>query len=130
MADIGELLSMPVVWRAAAVGVPAAFCASLLGVVLVLKSDNTVVALPDSDVYINTAGNSGLAKGGSGDVLSGVIGSLCAMGMSAAHAALLGVYLHSYASDLAVKNYSKHSITPGIVAGYISAAFTEVSEKK
>jgi len=99
-------------------------------VIVVLKSDNTVVALPNSDVYINTAGNSGLAKGGSGDLLSGVIGSLCAMDVPADKAALLGVYLHSRAADIATRYFPKHSITPSIVAGYISTAVAEVSTMK
>jgi NAD(P)H-hydrate epimerase len=95
-------------------------------VTLVLKSENTIVAMPNSDVYINTIGNSGMAKAGSGDLLSGLIGSFCAMGLSAENAALLGVYLHSAAGDLAVRYKSRHSITPSVVAGYIPEAAFDI----
>ena len=63
-------------------------------VTLVLKDAQTLVATKDK-TYVLTKVNSGLAKGGSGDVLSGIIASLCAQGYSPEHAALLGVYLHS-----------------------------------
>jgi yjeF C-terminal region, hydroxyethylthiazole kinase-related/yjeF N-terminal region len=98
--------------------------------VVVLKSENTIVALPNSDVYINIVGNSGLAKGGSGDLLSGLIGSLCAVGVTTEQAALLGVYLHSRASDLSIQFKPKQSLTPSAVAGYIPDAIMELIEIK
>ncbi len=72
------------------------------GVTLVLKGAATVVADPDGVVYINTTGNAGMAKGGSGDVLAGVIASLLAQGLPAGKAAALGVWLHGAAGDRAV----------------------------
>lgn len=80
--------------------------------VLVLKGKNTVIAFPDGSVIVNTSGNSGLAKGGSGDVLAGVIASLCAQGYSCEDAAVLGVYLHGLAADNLVKKYGKHGLLP------------------
>jgi NAD(P)H-hydrate epimerase len=70
--------------------------------VLVLKGRNTVVAgaRPDSP-YVNTTGNSGLGSGGTGDVLSGLIGGLMAQGVAPLDAAVLGVYAHGLAGDLA-----------------------------
>jgi len=71
------------------------------GVVLVLKGAATVTALPDGAVYVNTTGNPGMATGGSGDVLAGVIGSLLAQGMPPGTAAAFGVWLHGRAGDRA-----------------------------
>jgi len=71
------------------------------GVVLVLKGARTVVATPQGGVYVNTTGNAGMATGGAGDVLAGVIGSLLAQGLDADAAAALGVYLHGAAGDRA-----------------------------
>ena len=71
------------------------------GVVLVLKGAATVTALPDGAVYVNTTGNPGMATGGSGDVLAGVIGSLLAQGMPPGTAAAFGAWLHGAAGDRA-----------------------------
>lgn len=73
--------------------------ASKFGFVTVLKGAGTITASPDGKTCINTNGNSGLAKGGSGDVLAGVIASLTAQGLSPFNAASLGVYLHGAAAD-------------------------------
>ncbi len=68
-------------------------------VVLVLKGARTVTALPDGRVWINGSGNPGLASGGTGDVLTGLVGGLLAQGLSPAAAAIAGVYLHGRAAD-------------------------------
>jgi NAD(P)H-hydrate epimerase len=91
-------------------------------VITVLKSDNTVVALPDGIAYINTIGNSGLAKGGSGDLLSGLIASLCASGVAPGDSAVLGVYLHALAADLAAETTPKQCMTPTMVAQFLPVA--------
>ncbi|MFA6260029.1 MAG: NAD(P)H-hydrate dehydratase [Bacteroidia bacterium] len=72
-------------------------------VVVVLKGAHTSVALPDGHVFFNASGNVALATAGSGDVLSGIIGSLLAQGYEASDAALLGVYLHGYCGDRIVE---------------------------
>jgi NAD(P)H-hydrate epimerase len=72
------------------------------GATLVLKGAPSVTADPDGRVWVNPTGNSGLATGGSGDVLSGVIGALLGQGMPGPEAAVLGCYLHGLAADLAV----------------------------
>ncbi|WP_138495153.1 NAD(P)H-hydrate dehydratase [Paenibacillus pinistramenti] len=71
------------------------------GVTLVLKGARTVVAAPDGRVFVNASGNPGMATGGTGDVLTGLIASLLAQGQDAASAASLGVYLHGAAGDKA-----------------------------
>lgn len=72
------------------------------GVTLVLKGAPSVTAGPDGRVWVNPTGNSGLATGGSGDVLAGVIGALLGQGLPGPQAAVLGCYLHGLAADLAV----------------------------
>lgn len=68
-------------------------------VVLVLKGARTLTASPDGQVHVNSSGHAGLASGGMGDVLTGLIGGLLAQGLSALDAATLGVYLHGLAAD-------------------------------
>ena len=69
------------------------------GVILVLKGARTVVAEPDGTVFVNGSGNSSLACGGTGDVLTGVVGGLLGQHLSPVAAALLGVFLHGRAAD-------------------------------
>lgn len=74
-----------------------------LNAICVLKGAGTVCAHHDGSWFINTSGNVGLASGGTGDVLSGIIGSLMAQGLSGLEAAKLGVYVHGAAADALVK---------------------------
>jgi hydroxyethylthiazole kinase-like uncharacterized protein yjeF len=71
------------------------------GVILVLKGSRTLVASPGGEVFINPTGNPGMASGGMGDVLTGMIGGFLAQGLPALEAAKLGVYLHGLAGDYA-----------------------------
>ena len=80
-------------------------------VTLVLKDARTVVAKENELLYVNTSGNSGMATGGSGDVLAGIIGSLIGQGMEVYEAAKLGVYLHGRAGDAARAAKSAYSMT-------------------
>ena len=64
-----------------------------------------MICLPDGNCYFNSTGNSGMAKGGSGDVLTGYITGLMARGYSSEHAAVLGVYIHGLAGDKAAAEY-------------------------
>jgi hydroxyethylthiazole kinase-like uncharacterized protein yjeF len=68
-------------------------------VVVVLKGARTLTAAPDGRIHVNNSGHAGLASGGMGDVLTGLIGSLLAQGLTALDAATLGVYLHGFAAD-------------------------------
>jgi hydroxyethylthiazole kinase-like uncharacterized protein yjeF len=84
------------------------------GVVLVLKGARTIVADPEGALYVNPTGNPGMATGGTGDVLAGIIGSLLAQKHGAAAAAALGVYIHGAAGDRAAAGRN----TPGsLIAG-------------
>ena len=95
--------------------------------VLVLKGHRTVVAGPTGNVLVNTTGNSGLAKGGSGDVLTGIIASLLAQGATAVQAAGAGVWLHGRAGDLAEERLTAYGMTPEDVISALSEIFRELS---
>ncbi len=90
----------------------AAEFAATYGVTLVLKGAGTVIASPDGEVTVNTTGGSGLAKGGSGDVLAGLLVSLVAQGVEPYAASILAVYLHGAAGDALTKEYSEMGVRP------------------
>lgn len=81
-------------------------------VTVVLKSHRTKVVLPDGRVFSNVLGNSGMATGGSGDVLAGIIASFAGQGIDVCSAAVLGVYIHSLAADMAALKLGEYSLTP------------------
>jgi hydroxyethylthiazole kinase-like uncharacterized protein yjeF len=84
--------------------------ARLLQSVVVLKGHQTVVANGQGDVYINNTGNPGMAAGGVGDVLAGMIAGLAAQGLTPWQAATAGVYLHGLAGDLAAKEKGEYGL--------------------
>ena len=90
----------------------AASFAQKHGCVLVLKGHRTVVASPDGEVFVNTSGCNALAKGGSGDVLAGVIASLLAQGHSPMESACIGVYAHGLAGENLAKQYGTRGVLP------------------
>lgn len=98
-----------------------------LQVVIVLKSHHTLIVTPSGQLYFNTTGNAGLAKGGSGDVLAGIITALVAQGYQPLHAALLGVYLHGAAADSAVKAVSQEALIASDVIDHIGAVFLQLA---
>ena len=96
---------------------------------LVLKSETTLIFHKD-EVWINTYGNNGLAKGGSGDVLAGCITGLYAQNEDAAKAAVLGVFLHAYAGDRVKKRKSVFSLLPTDVLKEIQQVLRKLEEHR
>ena len=93
------------------------------GCITVLKSNNTIVSTPEGKCYINNVSNSGLAKGGSGDVLTGMITGFMAQGMTAAGSALAGVYIHSLCGQLLSDKYGRRAMLPSDMPDIMSSAF-------
>jgi NAD(P)H-hydrate epimerase len=107
-------------------GVARAF-ATAHGVLLVLKGARTLIALPDGRVLINPTGNAGMASGGTGDVLTGVLGALLARGIDAARAAPAGVYLHGLAGDVAAERVGEEALIAGDIIEALGEAFRRLA---
>jgi hydroxyethylthiazole kinase-like uncharacterized protein yjeF len=99
-------------------------------VYVVLKGHRTLVATPDRKVFINPTGNPGMATGGTGDVLTGMIAAWLAQLMDAEAACKLAVYLHGLAGDLAEADEGEVSMTAGDVARHLGDAFLELSARR
>jgi len=91
--------------------------------VIVLKGHYTFIAMPGGKGYFNSTGNPGMAKGGTGDSLTGIITSLLSQGYSSGEAALLGVYLHGLAGDLAAESLSQESMLATDLIDHLGKAF-------
>jgi NAD(P)H-hydrate epimerase len=78
--------------------------------VIAVKGAHTAVCRPDGKIYFNSTGNPGMAKGGCGDVLTGLITGLLARGYGSFEAAVLGVYFHGAAGDRACEKYGRESM--------------------
>ena len=96
------------------------------GVYLVLKGHRTVVSAPDGRIAVNGTGNSGMAKGGSGDVLAGMILSLIGQGCGAFEACCAGVWLHGRAGDLAAADKGERGMTPTDLLEQIPYAMKDI----
>lgn len=94
--------------------------------VIVLKGHHTLIALPDGKGYFNATGNAGMAKGGSGDVLTGIITAFLAQAYLPAHAAILAVYLHGLAGDFAATYFSQQSMLATDITDCIGEAFLSI----
>jgi NAD(P)H-hydrate epimerase len=92
-------------------------------VYVVLKGYNTAIATPEGKVYFNSTGNPGMATGGSGDVLTGMIAGLLAQGYASESAAILGVFLHGLAGDVGVEVLGEASLIASDIIEYIPGAF-------
>jgi NAD(P)H-hydrate epimerase len=97
------------------------------GVVVVLKDAHTSISTPAGQVFFNSNGNAGMATAGSGDVLTGVILGLLAQGYPSEVAAVLGVWLHGSAGDVAAESQSKDSMLAGDLIKNLGAAFQELA---
>ena len=96
--------------------------------IFVLKGAPTVVAYPDGAVYVNSTGNAGLATGGTGDVLTGIIAALIAQGLSSHDAAVAGVYLHGLAADIIAKS-GMIGMTAGDIVTALPAALAGLAKE-
>lgn len=92
-------------------------------IIVVLKGANTAIALPNGDIYFNSTGNAGMATAGSGDVLTGIITSLLAQRYLPSEAAILGVYLHGLAGDVAKENLTEYAIIASDIVDAIPKAY-------
>jgi len=91
-------------------------------VYVILKGYRTLVATPEGVVYINPTGNPGMATGGSGDVLTGMLAGWLAQGVGVTAACLLGVYVHGAAGDLAAAALGEVAMTAGDIVAHIGEA--------
>jgi NAD(P)H-hydrate epimerase len=94
-----------------------------------LKDHHTQVITPEGDVFYNITGNSGLAKGGSGDILTGIITSFLAQHYSEKEAAILGVWFHGRAAEFASEKHSKESVLPTNIIDEFGTVFKELNAK-
>lgn len=97
------------------------------GCTLVLKGHRTVTAAPDGSCYVNTTGGSGLAKGGSGDVLGGLLASLLAQGMEPSAAAAAAVWIHGRAGEVLERERTAYAMAPGELPGTFGQVFRELT---
>ena len=95
---------------------------------LVLKGHRTITAFPDGTAYINTSGNPGMAKGGSGDVLAGVILALLGQGLTARQAVPMAVWLHGAAGDLCAREIGEYGMTPTDMVAALPRVFKQYME--
>lgn len=100
-----------------------------LQVYIIVKGSYSMLACADGEIYFNSTGNPGMATGGSGDVLTGILAGLLSQGYSAKHACMLGMYLHGLAGDLAAQALSQEALIAGDIIEYLGKAFLSVASK-
>lgn len=105
----------------------ARMLAEQTGAIIVLKGAGTIVTAPSQEIYINTTGNPGMATGGTGDVLAGIIGGLAAQGLTGINAALAGVFIHGLAGDLGAAALGEYGLVASDVAAMTGRAIMEIA---
>ncbi len=100
--------------------------AATLQSIIVLKGHHTFIATPDGKGFFNSTGNPGMATGGSGDVLTGILTGLLAQSYSSVETAVLGVYLHGLAGDIAAKELSMEAMIADDIINNLGEAFLEI----
>lgn len=99
------------------------------GITVVIKGAPTVTVSPNGKAFINTTGNVGMATGGSGDVLTGIVLSLLAQGYKAIDAAVMAVYIHGLAGDKAASELSAIAMTSADIVNHLPNAWLDLTEK-
>jgi len=94
-----------------------------LGIIIILKGHHTFIAAPVGSTFFNTTGNAGMARGGSGDVLTGVLTALLCQGYEPLQAAVLGVFIHGFAGDLAADLLGEEAMLPSDLVRLLGKAF-------
>ncbi len=94
--------------------------------VIILKTKFTLIACPDGSAFFNPTGNPGMAKGGSGDVLTGILTGLLSRGYDPVDAAKIGVFIHGYAGDLAVADMGMESVLARDIISRLASAFVDI----
>ena len=95
-------------------------------VTVLLKGVNTVVAAPDGRIYINPTGSPALSRGGSGDLLTGIVTALAAQGLPPFEAACLGAFVHGMAGMIAEQRYTSYAATIGRIGDCLPEAFSRI----
>lgn len=101
-----------------------------LNLVIILKGHHTLIATADGKGFFNSTGNPGMATAGSGDVLTGILTGLLAQGYSSVESAILAVYLHGLAGDLAAEKISMESMIAGDIIDNLGGAFKLIYDRK
>lgn len=100
------------------------------GCILVLKGPNTVIAAPNGSIWINTTGNNGMAKGGSGDILAGIITSLLGQHLDPTTAAALAAWIHGHAGDLCQKELGEFGMLPQDILKKLPASILSLQKNQ
>ncbi|HIJ60536.1 MAG TPA: NAD(P)H-hydrate dehydratase [Nitrospirae bacterium] len=101
----------------------------LSGATTILKGSSTLITHPDDRMFINVTGNSGMATAGSGDVLTGIVASFIAQGLSTIEASVLAVYLHGVAGDIASTKKGQHSLISSDIISFLPDAFKDLCQR-
>ena len=105
----------------------ARYYAQKLFVYIVLKGRYSALACPDGEVYFNNSGNAGMATGGSGDVLTGIITGLLTQGYAPKEACIIGLHIHGLSGDLAAAEMSQEALIAGDIIDYLGKTFLTLS---
>ncbi|HEY6322461.1 MAG TPA: NAD(P)H-hydrate dehydratase [Thermoanaerobaculia bacterium] len=128
--ELGRLLGISTAAVQADRPAAARRAAAATGAIVVLKGSLTLIAAPRGGLYVNPTGNPGMASGGTGDVLTGILGSLVAQRLEPLDAACLAVYLHGLAGDLALARLRGPALAAEDLIASLPAAFADLADGK